>query len=331
MKTVWKTPCVIYIDLSHRCWMLLLPPRRAESYSICIAQVVGILEGLQGVFFIIFPLFSRPKHLPRGENILKHLWSMITQIGKHGGWCEKLAIQRCKGVQHTDQYPSVSHFLLAVHTPQRSSPVYFKIPAHLTLIQALLTFLGLFTLTPVMYQHDSSEKPDESLKQSSFEDDVDSEQLLLEHEFYGTAPSRRMTLRKCIPPLSTTMTFLFLSLSLGIFVLTFVARDLDRACLKRMTGWCKYNKSDLEYRSSINWNWQNKITAPLLEVIGHRYQYLDPDLPSEFTGEWTEESAVAWNDMWHCMDKLFSYPDLFWIQNEIELMHLRWCNGHFRR
>ena len=103
-----------------------------------------------------------------------------------------------------------------------------------------------------MYQHDSSEKPDESLKQSSFEDDVDSEQLLLEHELYETAPSRRMTHRKYIPPLSTTMTFLFFSLSLGIFVLTFVARDLDRACLKRMTGWCKYNKGDLEYRSSTN-------------------------------------------------------------------------------
>ena len=89
-----------------------------------------------------------------------------------------------------------------------------------------------------MDQHDIEAKFDESLKRFS-DDDLDSDQPLLEYEFYESGRRQGMTLREYLSPLSTALTILFFSLSLVILAVAFFARDMDRACLKRLTGWCK--------------------------------------------------------------------------------------------
>jgi hypothetical protein len=115
-------------------------------------------------------------------------------------------------------------------------------------IIALLGVLKFFTLlrnllkpTPVMDQLDIEAKCENFLGRTSSEDDLGSDQLLLEHEFYEYIPHRQTTVQKCMPSLSTTLGVLFFFLSLAILAVAVFGRDLDRACLKRMTGWCKSN------------------------------------------------------------------------------------------
>jgi hypothetical protein len=54
---------------------------------------------------------------------------------------------------------------------------------------------------------------------------------------------------------------------------------------------------------------------------------LDPDIPSEFTGEWTEESAVAWNDMWHCKNLLFYQLAAIYLSSELKYSVLDGATG----
>ena len=87
---------------------------------------------------------------------------------------------------------------------------------------------------------------EDSLQRFSSDDDLFSDQPLLDDESFEAGRYQRINFRRLrdrILPWYNIMTILFFGLSLAILGFTFFTGDLDRTCLKRMTGWCKFTNT----------------------------------------------------------------------------------------
>lgn len=83
---------------------------------------------------------------------------------------------------------------------------------------------------------------EDSLKRFSSDDDLCSDQPLLDDDLYESGLYQQKTfrrLREYALPSYPILTILLFALSLALLGVTFLTGDLNRACLKRMTGWCK--------------------------------------------------------------------------------------------